>query len=130
MVPMRGKQAVEALHELSSRSADAHIRAVDTMADALADVGIRAPAPSAWFMVPMRAKNGVGALHEPELGNAAFRPQPRRNFHALGQMPSSLDQQWRLRPEGRAPRFISATQDLRFHGGYSRSGQLFQELDA
>src|SRR5437867_6240984 len=58
------------------------------------------------FMVPMRAKNRKRAFHEPELRSAAFRPQQRRNFHALGQMASSLDRQRRLRPEGRAPRFM------------------------
>src|SRR5436309_143164 len=43
-------------------------------------------------MAPTQVKIlGVCPLHEPEPRSAAFRPQQRRNFHALGQMASSLD---------------------------------------
>src|SRR5436309_3117 len=41
-------------------------------------------------MVPMCLQNlEVEAFHEPELRSAAFRPQQRRNFHALGHMVSA-----------------------------------------
>ena len=47
-----------------NRSADAHIRTAHAMADALADVGIRAPI--AGSMVPMRDQIAAEAFHEPE----------------------------------------------------------------
>ena len=58
------------------RSADAHIRAAHPMADALADVGIRAPITR--FMDPMRYRKVVAASHKPsEKESEDFSPPHR-----------------------------------------------------
>ena len=53
----------EASHGPPGRSADAHIREAHLMADARADVGIRAPVTS--FMATVQIRTDHGAFHGP-----------------------------------------------------------------